>query len=157
MSGLIPIEALAQLSTGALIVAALGIIYLIAKAATEVFGMLSRAMIEAAKATGDAFTEALAAVQKAQEGQRTFFVNQISDLRKEFDDAMGEARERIRELEQENEALKEKNAALEIEVQLLKTQIEKDTTQKSKTRKAKRETKTVVAGGVRVTTRSAGL
>ena len=129
MENLLQFDQLAQLSAGALVVAALAIIYLIVRAGSEGFERMSKRYAEglegAASKQADAFGEVVKTLKESLEGQRAFYETKVNDLRRDFDTEMNEARDRIAELERENSELKRKNTELEGEVERLKKQLDK--------------------------------
>jgi peptidoglycan hydrolase CwlO-like protein len=130
MSQLFPLDQLAQLTAGALVVAALGVIYLILKVGVEAFTRLSQtntsANTQAIHASSAAFTEAVRTLKDAQEGQRLFYAAKLDDLREE----LSQLRERVRDLEAENDRkdariteLERENGELRREVSRLQARI----------------------------------
>jgi peptidoglycan hydrolase CwlO-like protein len=123
-------DQLAQLTAGALIVAALGMIYFILKVSVEAFTRLSQANTsantQAFHASSAAFTEAVRTLKDAQEGQRMFYAAKLDDLRGEI----SQLRERVRDLEAENDRkdariteLERENGELRREVKRLQTRM----------------------------------
>ena len=123
-------DQLAQLTAGALVVAALMVIYLIMKVGVEAFTRISQANTEANSqanhASSAAFTEAIRTLKDGQEGQRLFYLAKVDDLRTE----MGQLRDRVRELEAENDRkdqriseLERENGELRLEVRRLQARV----------------------------------
>lgn len=112
MTSFLQLDQLTQLTAGALVVAALGVIYLILKVGVEGFARLSQANTaantQAFQASSLAFTEAVRTLKDAQEGQRLFYAAKLDDLRGE----LTQLRERVRELEAENDRKDERIAQL---------------------------------------------
>ena len=114
MNHLMQLDQIAQLTAAALMVVALGIMFLIFRTGIQGFS-------GATQANAGAFNEAIRTLKEAQEGQRLFYSAKIEDMRGEVQ----RLSDRVRELEQESDRKDKRISDLERENGELREEIER--------------------------------